>query len=961
MATPARRLAHALFTLGAVLALASCGKSPPSGPGVGGACPGAIPQTGNSVTINNTGRKLSPVGRITTVGNFPTGGALTPDGRFYWAVDSGHGRNDVSIVRVATGAVAQVLPLPGGFGQVVFSRDGARAYVSGQKRGRSGYPYGDTKGDEGDVIHVYEVTPSTGTARELDPIALPATGQTGSGRENSLPPNPTDVSFPVGLAVSPDGTKLVVALNNADQAAIVNLETGTASLVATGAYPFGVAITRDGRFAYVGNEYDGTLTKINLETNGAVGNAIAIGSPRDEGLPANVNAHPQQLLADPKRDRVYVAVTNHDGIAVLNTQSDTIEAFIDLKRPEGYGVGPVALALHPDGHTLYVANSGEDAVAAIAVEPRGLFAQWDVVGKMPTAYYASDVEVTADGCTLVWMAAKGFNIGPNPQYGTDNVGEGGSPYGSYIPDALIGKVGMLALPGDAQFQAFTTLVDTHVRPENSVPPPAATPVHGDCAGGACAPSAQIKYVFYVIRENRTYDQVLGSVPRGNGDPALQVLEDNCGAANTEYEGGNRTHPGCGTTPNAHALGRRFVLLDNFYMNSEVSVDGHVIATGAYATDYAQKMLHINYSGRVARYDLGVFPVSFPPRHFLFDEAVRKGISFRNYGEGSGGVAGPFSNDGRPTFDQVFANSDVETYPNNLFSGCLQAGNPNNPNDPSCTFDAGNILGFTGVPPSAQSRMNVFNLQFAQQVAGCTAATIGTPACGVPRFNLMILPNDHTQGTTPGTLTPPAMIADNDLALGQLVHLVSNSAIWPYAAIFVVEDDSQDGADSVDAHRSPAFVISPYTQRGGATVSTRYDQWSAIRTMELILGMDALSLFDANATPMYDAFTGTPDNTPYTVIVPEQDITELNASSAANAALSAAMPYEKLDWIPQSINDRILWQSVFGAASTPPPPGPNASRAERQRALTALKLFREAKTPAEARRKLLGLLEEADDD
>jgi hypothetical protein len=219
----------------------------------------------------------------------------------------------------------------------------------------------------------------------------------------------------------------------------------------------------------------------------------------------------------------------------------------------------------------------------------------------------------------------------------------------------------------------------------------------------------------------------------------------------------------------------------------------------------------------------------------------------------------------------------------------------------------------GAAPNAESRFDCFNQRFTQQVASGT----------VPAFNYLVLPNDHTVGTTPGKRTPQAMIADNDYGLGQMVDTISHSAIWKSSAIFVVEDDSQDGADHVDAHRIPAAVISPWTPRG-AVVPDRYDFLSVIHSMELILGMEPLGLADALGTPMYDAFSSTAGNAaPYTAIVPKQSRSALNTSASADAARSSRLDFTRLDQVPQRTLDEILWHAVYGADSTPPPPGPQA--------------------------------------
>jgi hypothetical protein len=470
---------------------------------------------------------------------------------------------------------------------------------------------------------------------------------------------------------------------------------------------------------------------------------------------------------------------------------------------------------------------------------------------------------------------------------------------------LSGRAGVLARPTDAQLQADTAGANSEVHPANAQSPPAGTPVVGPGGG----PSAQIKHVFYIVRENRTYDQIFGTDPRGDGQASLELFDDN-------GVGG----PTSGITPNAHALARKFPLLDHVYADSEVSIDGHLITAGSYATDYVQRATAANYSDRGRAFDFGVFPVTFPPNDFIFDQAVRQSVAFRNYGEQAAGVS-PTGNDGRPTYAQVVAGTDA-TYPGNLQIGCLSPGGPA-PAPLTCTQDSG-VLGTSGTKTAPTSRFDLFAPQFTAQVATGT----------VPALNYLILPNDHTNGTTPGAYTPQALIADNDLALGQIVDLISHSSIWSSSAIFVVEDDSQDGADHVDAHRMPAFVISPWAKRGGVNVGTRYDQYSVLRTIELIAGLQPLSLNDALATPMYDTFdtTSDPAGTTFTAIKPDQSLTAKNAGGAPLAAQSARMAWSRPDAVPQAISDQILWHAVYGANSTPPPSGPNASPTEHARAM-----------------------------
>jgi YVTN family beta-propeller protein len=837
-------------------------------------------EIGPSLGITANGRHLQPAGRLTAVGNFPTGSALTPDGHFLWVADCGHGSNDVRVVEVASGSVVQTLPLPGCYGGVSVAPDGLHAYVSGEPIGSSATE-GPTQGNQGDVVHVFSIESATGKGTELSPIVLPET-KGGSGRVNSLPPvEGAGTANPEGLAVSPDAKTLVVALNAADSAVVINLATLEQSVVKVGAYPSGVVFDHQGR-AYVSNEYDGTVSVIDTAKKEVTATISGFG-----GSQGDLASHPEGMVLDPVRNRIYVAVTNYDLVATIDTETESVTNLTSVARPQGLGSGPAKVAVTPDGQTLFAADTNEDAVAAIALARRSTaphLAPYQLIGRIPTAAYPDDVQVTPDGSHLIWIAGKGFGSGP--------------AFGSYVLDMLTGEAGVLPMPSDTEIKKLTSTANQAVRPYNNESRPTNSPIPAAETG----PSTQIKHVFYIVRENRTYDQMLGSDPRGDGDPSLEL-----------FDGNGVSGPTGGVTPNEHALVHRFPLLDHYYMDSEVSVDGHVITTSGYATDYVQKATASNYSNRRGTYDFGIYPVTFPAKFFVFDQAAAQGVSFKDYGEAVG--TAPFgAATNRPEFQKVQSSVDP-AYPNNLFIGCAQAGN-----EASCTQDSGLYNG-TGKKIAAQSRFNEWYPHFQQEVTGGT----------VPAFTYMILPNDHTNGTTPGDYTPKAMIADNDLALGQIVDAISHSSIWPQTAIFVQEDDSQDGEDHVDSHRSPALVISPWARRG-AVVHARYDQYSMLRTAELISGIHSLSLNDALATPMYQAFIRgeeKPDNTPYNVITPEQDIGEKNTASSAFASISKAMPWDRLDAVPQGVSDKILWAAVHGTSVPAAPAGPNAAAVEQE--------------------------------
>ncbi|MEA2374539.1 MAG: hypothetical protein QOD53_1002, partial [Thermoleophilaceae bacterium] len=397
------------------------------------------------------------------------------------------------------------------------------------------------------------------------------------------------------------------------------------------------------------------------------------------------------------------------------------------------------------------------------------------------------------------------------------------------------------------------------------------------------------------RENRSYDQILGDDPRGDGDPKLTLF------------GGD-------TTPNAHALAHRFGLFDHFYANSEASIDGHFWTSAAKVADYVNKTWFQNYGGRGRPYDYGVSAVTWPANGFLFDQAERQGISYFNYGEAIAGTVPLTDKDRTPAETQEvqrkFAKSDlgspVGCYPNDAYIG-------QNAISQQEVYDS---TPPAGAPPQAESRFDCFKNRFMlQQAQG-----------SVPALNYLVLSNDHTQGLSSGRRTPQAMVAENDYALGQTVDLISHSSVWDSSLILVLEDDSQDGADHLDAHRMPGFAISPYA-KPGAVVHTRYDFPSFLRTLELPIGMNPMNLFDALGTPMYDAFDATRTNpAPYTAVPPKIDINARNANSAANRRAMKGVDVSTLDKVPQRKLDRILWQAVHGPHSTPPPPGPNANDA-----------------------------------
>ena len=764
------------------------------------------------------------------------------------------------------------------------------------------YRFGDTCGDAV-LDRIIQVPP---------PADAPHLQQYPPIPQRSNQPGTTD-AWPQRLAVSPDGTRLLVPLNLADRLAVIQLDNEDKAVylpTQAAAYAFAAAILPDGRTGLVTNEGRGTVSVVNLGVDGqapALVQDIAVGAPL---------SHPQGITVDPEGERAYIALSASDDVAVVDLATMTVERTIAVGRPAGLGTQPVDVALDPEGAHLYVAEMGADELAVVQLpaedddgdgddaEAGADASDWQVVGHIPTAEIPQAVTVrpAANGqpAEIAWVSAEGVPAGPNPNgpvttdpmdpifwafnriAPTTDIFEEDT---TYLPAMVRGTAGFLEVPSDEVLADLSKLADAPMDTANLPVAPADTPLRAD---------GPIRHVFFIVRENRSYDQILGDLPIGNGDPSLVLFPEK-------------------VTPNIHALVQRFPLLDNVLANSEASIQGHMWTSSGEVTDYVNRNWVQQYAGRGRPNDFGMFAISWPGNGFLFNQAERQGITYFNYGEAfDGGIADVADEnrtaEGLEELKRVTANSDLGEdmmeggcYPADIGIGATPSG--------TMTFDSALP---EGAPEGAISRVACFTDRFNAQLAAGT----------VPAFNYLTLTGDHTRGTQPGYMTPTAMVADNDLAVGQLVELISHSPIWSSSAIFVVEDDSQDGADHVDAHRIPAMVISPYAKQG--VVSTRYDLVSVIRSMELIIGMQPFTLNDALATPMYDAFSGTPVNlAPVDAITPAVNLLEMNQPGAPWAEESASLNLGATDAAPQAALDAILWHSVYGANSAPPPPGPNA--------------------------------------
>jgi YVTN family beta-propeller protein len=778
---------------------------------------------GGGVTQLPNGWKIAPAGRHAQIGDLPLNMAWTPDGRYLVVTNNGWASPTLTLFDTLNFQVKATVPVNHAWLGLAWHPDGTRLFSSGAAENVV-YEFAWN----GDVLG--RPTP----IRISRPVLRPTIDALkGSG-------------FLGGLAISPDGKRLFVVHVLGAALSMVDLERRTVvKTVDLPAEPYSAVVAADGRSVFVSLWGGSRVVVLDTDTL-RVTNELAVGE------------HPNALVLSKDGRRLFVACANTNAVWTVDLQwmRATEQIGVALFPDAPPGSTPNALALAPDGRTLLVANADNNMVAVVDVaEDRSR-----VEGFIPTGWYPTGVAYDGAGKNIYVLSGKGLSSAANPR-GPSAAGLGAA--GQYIGQLLQGTLSQVPLPDAATLRAWTERVyqlsayqdATRLAPAN---PPVASPIPRQV--GEPSP---IKHVFYIIRENRTYDQVLGDLPIGNGDPTLTLFGEE-------------------VTPNAHALAREFVLLDNFYVDAEVSYDGHAFSTGAYATDVVEKLWPTNYGRRGAIYlSEGGGPdrneygnLAAPPGGYLWDAAKRVGVTVRSYGE--------------------FAYLDaakraVATVPGLKGFVCPDY----------APFDL-------AIPDNR--RVDVWIREFTAM------ASAGT----LPRLSILRLGNDHTSGTRPDAPTPRAMVAENDVAIGRVVETIASSPIWRESAIFILEDDAQNGPDHVDAHRSVALVVSPFARRR-VLDSTMYSTSSVLRTIELILGIPPMTQYDAAARPMYEAFQPTADAAPFKALPARVPVDERNSRTAWGAAASLRMRLDEADLAPELELNEIVWRSVRGAASPMPPP------------------------------------------
>lgn len=714
--------------------------------------------------------------------------------------------------------------------------------------------------------------------------------------------------YPTGIAMQ-DEAHLWVCASRGNELQLFSV-TGVQARVPVGVAPYMPLVVGDK--VYVSNwggdrpgkddpaaKSSGTEAKIDPRTSVANHGSVSVVMKTVQGwrqvTSIPVGGHPSGMAASPTGRLVYVANANSDTVSVIDTARNQVVETIDCK-PEGklpFGTGANAVAVSPDGRALYVANGTNNCVAVVRLGGRSIDADGlapaasSVVGFIPTGWYPGAVRLSADGKRLFVANVKGHGaLSPrkvDPKAKKAGKGDGDDPaapmkVGKNSHDHL-GSVSLIDVPDTETLKKYTETVNANNRLGYSLaglerPRPDAKPVPLPARHGE--PSA-FEHVIYVIKENRTYDQVFGDMKEGNGDPSLCIFGEE-------------------VTPNHHKLAREFVLLDNFYCSGVLSADGHSWVNAAYATDYLEKQF-----GQFTRsypYE-GSDPLAFPTTGFLWDNALSRKKTIRNYGEFVKSAYEPKTAKWADLYaDYVNGTNKVKVTATPNMRSLDKYSHPNFPGFPLTT------------PDVYRARMFIDELKEFEKKGE------------FPNLVYLFLPADHTNGTRENSPTPRAMVADNDLALGMVVEALSKSKFWAKTCILVTEDDPQNGFDHVDGHRTVGLVISPYSRRK-AVDSTCYNQTGMVKTIELMLGLPPMTQLDLSATPMYGCFTDKPDLTPYSHVknsVPldemNKPVKELTGKAREFALKSLELDFDEEDRADEDTLNRILWFSVRGNVPYP---------------------------------------------
>ena len=782
----------------------------------------------------STGWRIQPVGTQVPVDTFPMSSALSRDGKFLLVLNGGYKPPTISVLAVGGKGegmkeIARV-PVADGWLGLAFSPDGTHVYVGG-----------------GSKYCVYEF--SFSQDGELKPT-----------REIDVAPGtkPGELDFIGDVAVSPDGRGILAADLYHDSVVAIEAQSGrVAGHIKAGRRPYRILFQPDGKSYLVSSWADSTVYLHDTRTGSEITH-IRLG-PHTADM----------VLSDRKTDdsdgdekaawryRLFVTAANTNQVYVVTVSDanvlklqETLNLAMTPKQP--LGMTPSGLALSPDQQRLFVACSDANVVAVADISE----AHGEVEGFIPASWYPTATRVLPDGRVLI-LNGRGLASYPSAYTGPA-AAESPAARQEFVAVRQTGTISVIDPLTDEALDGYSKAAmglmpyrDSQLEAANA---------GASVINPAPRTAGPIQHVIYIIKENRTYDQVFGKIGKGNGDPSLTLFDESA-------------------APNHYKLAREFVLFDNFYVNADVSADGHNWAMAAIAPDYTQRLWPNNYGHRSPHYSFeGDEPANSPPAGYIWSNAIAAGLTVRNYGE----------------------------FVENKKQAGADGTQIDHVKDPS-------LQGITNM------RYRSFDLDYpdVERAKVFLEDVKEFESSGqMPRLMIVRLGNDHTDGATAGKLTPQALFADNDAALGMLVEGVSKSRFWNSTAIFSIEDDAQNGPDHVDSHRSVLLAISPFTHRG-VIDSTMYNQSSVMRTMELILGLRPMTQFDAAGHPLTAAFAPTPNPAPYTAEKPRISLTDRNPAGTPIAKRSEHMDFKDADLIDDDELNDILWAAIKGTDAPPP--------------------------------------------
>jgi YVTN family beta-propeller protein len=764
------------------------------------------------------GWSLTPAGRSLEVGDLPLNIAVSSSQKFMAVTNNGQGKQTIQLIDTKTEKILDNVEIPKSFYGLKFSRDEKSLYASG--------------GNDNWILK-YAIVENKLVVK--DSLIL------GKKWPNKI--------SPVGIEIDDERQLLYAVTKENNSLYILDLNTK--------------ALVYEQNMGHEGYTCVLSPDRNTLYISLWGGRKIAFFDTQTRKITSTIAAsyNPNELILNRKGTLMYVANAGDNSVSVIDTKQQKVIEVLDAALYPNSPVGSVTngVALSKDEKTLYIANADNNCLAVFDVSTKGRSVS---KGFIPVGWYPTNVRVI--GSKIFVANGKGFTSFANPK-GPQPVSNavrseshlGEDTRGQYIGNLMKGTLSIIDSPNEATLAVYSRKVyaNTPYKKEKELATDgeAGNPIPMKVVGPSHGESSPIKHVFYILKENRTYDQVFGDIKEGNGDTTLCLFGE-------KY------------TPNQHKLAREYVLLDNFYVDAEVSADGHNWSLGAHANDYLEKTWPTGYGRRGGVTEgMGRREIANDKDGFIWDFCKRKGVSYRTYG--------------------VFADDKKGNIP------VLDK-------DHVCSY----FTGYYNQKVKDTTRVNQWKRDFDSLVV----------AKAVPAFNSIRLGSDHTQGMAVGRPTPYACVADNDLAVGMFIEHLSKSPVWNQSAVFILEDDAQNGPDHVDAHRSTALVVSPYTKRKFVD-HTMYSTSGMLRTIELILGLPPMSQYDAAATPMFRSFTPVPDFTPFQALPSAVNLDETNKVASRWSTISEGFDFTEVDRNDDNLFNEVLWKGLKGDNFTLPVP------------------------------------------